>query len=159
MSKLARTGLCFVSVLLVQFSSFIAVHAIAQDDPAVDQIAQRAINAQNAGEFKIAGSQWEELISGYPNASQIGVAYYQSGYCFVQTGQFAKAADRLRQAIGKLDPKDIADPIGLSDKLKAAIAEGVGPFITCSIGFAANRHLAKIACKMDKPDGTTMMCP
>ena len=106
MSKLARTGLCFVSVLLVQFSSFIAVHAIAQDDPAVDQIAQRAINAQNAGEFKIAGSQWEELISGYPNASQIGVAYYQSGYCFVQTGQFAKAADRLRQAIGKLDPKD-----------------------------------------------------
>ena len=62
-----------------------------------------------------------------------------------------EAVKSIDELCCKLDPKDIADPIGLSDKLKAAIAEGVGPFITCSIGFAANRHLAKIACKMDKP--------
>ena len=59
----------------------------------------------------------------------------------------------------KLDRKDSADPHGLSDKIKAAIAEGVGPHITCSIGFAANRHLAKIACKMDKPNGVTIWRP
>ena len=59
----------------------------------------------------------------------------------------------------KLDRKDSADPRGLSLRLKAAIAEGVGPYITCSIGFAANRHLAKIACKMDKPNGVTIWSP
>ena len=59
----------------------------------------------------------------------------------------------------KLDKYDVADPIGLSQRIKSAIATGVGPFITCSIGFAANRQLAKIACKMDKPNGTTIWPP
>jgi len=70
-----------------------------------------------------------------------------------------EAVKSIDELCCKLDPKDIADPVGLSERLKAAIAEGVGPFITCSIGFAANRHLAKIACKMDKPDGTTIWHP
>lgn len=59
----------------------------------------------------------------------------------------------------KLDKKDIADPYGLAEKIKRAISQGVGPHITCSIGFAANRHLAKIACKMDKPNGVTIWWP
>lgn len=59
----------------------------------------------------------------------------------------------------KLDPRDIADPEGLAARIKTAIREGVGPFVTCSIGFGANRHLAKIACKMDKPDGVTIWHP
>jgi len=58
-----------------------------------------------------------------------------------------------------LDPRDINDPEGVSARIKKAISKGVGPFVTCSIGFAANRHLAKIACKMDKPDGTTIWHP
>jgi hypothetical protein len=33
---------------------------------------------------------------------------------------------------------------------KERIAAGVGPYITCSIGFAANRQLAKMACKAGK---------
>ncbi len=33
------------------------------------------------------------------------------------------------------------------------IADNVGPFITCAIGFAANRQLAKMACKAGKPNG------
>ena len=59
----------------------------------------------------------------------------------------------------KLDKRDIADPLGLSWQIKTAIAEGVGTHITCSIGFAANRQLAKIACKMDKPNGTSIWRP
>jgi len=59
----------------------------------------------------------------------------------------------------KLQKQDIKDPVALAAKVKEAIAEGVGPFITCSIGFAANRHLAKIACKMDKPNGVTLWMP
>lgn len=59
----------------------------------------------------------------------------------------------------KLDKTSAADPEGLADRIKRRIAGNVGPHITCSIGFAQNRMLAKIACKMDKPDGVTVWRP
>lgn len=59
----------------------------------------------------------------------------------------------------RLDPKDARDPEDLARRLKARIAANVGPYITCSIGFAANRLLAKTACKIDKPNGVTIWRP
>lgn len=59
----------------------------------------------------------------------------------------------------KLDPRDIADPQRLAARIKRRIAENIGGVITCSIGFAANRLLAKLACKIDKPDGVTLWHP
>lgn len=59
----------------------------------------------------------------------------------------------------RLDDVQRKDPLGLAASLKETIAANVGPFITCSIGFAANRQLAKIACKVDKPDGVTIWRP
>lgn len=59
----------------------------------------------------------------------------------------------------QLDENQRQDPEGVSTAIKSSIAENVGPFITCSIGFAANRHLAKIACKVNKPDGLTVWHP
>jgi len=59
----------------------------------------------------------------------------------------------------RLGPKDITDPLATAARIKAALSEGVGPHITASIGFAANRHIAKIACKEDKPDGATIWRP
>lgn len=38
-------------------------------------------------------------------------------------------------------------------EIKAAVAAQVGRFVTCSIGVAPNRFLAKLASKMRKPDG------
>lgn len=58
-----------------------------------------------------------------------------------------------------LEPRDIADPQGLARAIKGRIRAHIGPHITCSIGFAASRQLAKIACKMDKPDGVTIWHP
>jgi DNA polymerase-4 len=58
-----------------------------------------------------------------------------------------------------LEPQDIRDPDGLAGRIKTRIREHVGPYITCSIGFAANRQLAKIAGKMNKPDGMTVWRP
>lgn len=58
-----------------------------------------------------------------------------------------------------LDARDIADPRGLASRIKARIAANIGPFITCSIGFGPNRLLAKIACKVDKPNGVTIWAP
>lgn len=62
----------------------------------------------------------------------------------------AKSIDELTC---RLDEVGRADPCGLAAAIKAAIAENVGPWITCSIGFAANRQLAKIACKEGKRNG------
>jgi len=50
-------------------------------------------------------------------------------------------------------------PEELSHEIKDRLARYVGPYITCSIGFAANRQLAKIAGKQDKPNGTTIWRP
>lgn len=68
----------------------------------------------------------------------------------------AKSIDEL---CCKLDKKDIADPYALTLRIKQAIKDNVGDCISCSIGYGANRHLAKIACKMDKPDGHTVWHP
>lgn len=59
----------------------------------------------------------------------------------------------------KLDKHAIEDPVGLSRRLKKRLAENIGDQITCSIGFAPNRMLAKIACKKDKPNGVTIWEP
>ncbi|WP_287350798.1 hypothetical protein [Mesorhizobium sp.] len=62
----------------------------------------------------------------------------------------AKSIDELTC---RLDEAGRSDPLALAAKIKATIAENVGPWITCTIGFAANRQLAKIACKAGKRDG------
>jgi DNA polymerase-4 len=59
----------------------------------------------------------------------------------------------------KLEPQDIADPYALSARIKSRLEREIGPFITCSIGIAPNRQLAKIASDMDKPNGLTILRP
>lgn len=58
-----------------------------------------------------------------------------------------------------LDAGDRENPQDLAQRIKARIAERVGPYITCSIGMAPNRQLAKIASDMDKPNGLTILQP
>jgi DNA polymerase-4 len=52
-----------------------------------------------------------------------------------------------------------APPSGMAMTIKRAIRYNIGATITCSIGFAANRHLAKIAGGTQKPDGMTIWHP
>ncbi len=58
-----------------------------------------------------------------------------------------------------LSEKEGAHPRDLATRIKERIARNIGPHITCSIGFAQNPLLAKMACKMDKPDGVTIWLP
>lgn len=58
-----------------------------------------------------------------------------------------------------LSAREAADPLALAERIKARIARNIGHYITCSIGFAQNPLLAKMACKLDKPDGTTIWQP
>lgn len=59
----------------------------------------------------------------------------------------------------RLDGIQRQNPEDLAARLKATLARNIGPFLTCSIGFAANRQLAKIAGKLDKPNGVTIWHP
>lgn len=44
-----------------------------------------------------------------------------------------------------------------SAEIKTAIAREISPALTCSIGVAPNRYLAKVASDMQKPDGLTII--
>ena len=59
----------------------------------------------------------------------------------------------------KLDERARRDPETVAAEIKDNLAESIGSVITCSIGFAANRQLAKIAGKQNKPDGVTIWHP
>lgn len=54
------------------------------------------------------------------------------------------------------DPAFAAD---LARRIKKGIAQNVGEYIRCSIGFAPNRYLAKVATDLQKPDGLTFLFP
>lgn len=59
----------------------------------------------------------------------------------------------------RISPAEQSNPQALGLKIKKRIADNIGPFITCSIGFAANRQLAKMACKTGKPNGNLIWHP
>ena len=50
----------------------------------------------------------------------------------------------------RVAPEDRDNPSALAKRIKARIAQNIGPYLTCSVGFAANRQLAKMACKAGK---------
>jgi DNA polymerase-4 len=49
--------------------------------------------------------------------------------------------------------------LSLARIIKKAIKNNIGDYITCSIGIAPNRYLAKIASNMQKPDGLSVINP
>ena len=52
-----------------------------------------------------------------------------------------------------------SDAISIGKIIKKAIRDNVGEYISCSIGIAPNRYLAKIASNMQKPDGLSVITP
>lgn len=55
------------------------------------------------------------------------------------------------------EDRDPAAAEALARRVKAAIADRVGPTLRCSVGLAPNQWLAKIASDMQKPDGLTRL--
>jgi len=58
-----------------------------------------------------------------------------------------------------LDTNQRKAPEKIGNQIQSRLAQYIGPHITCSIGFAANRQLAKIAGKQNKPNGITVWHP
>ncbi len=53
----------------------------------------------------------------------------------------------------RLMDNESANAAQLAEKIKKGLRENVGECLTCSIGVAPNRYLAKVATDMQKPDG------
>lgn len=47
----------------------------------------------------------------------------------------------------------------IANAIKAGLRKNVGEFVKCSIGFAPNKYLAKVATDLKKPDGMTFLMP
>jgi DNA polymerase-4 len=57
-------------------------------------------------------------------------------------------------------PRSWPEPaMALARGIKSGIARNVGEMLTCSIGLAPSRLLAKLAAEMDKPDGLRVLAP
>ena len=69
------------------------------------------------------------------------------------------AVKSIDEVTCRVSPSDRDDPRALGLRIKQRIADNIGPYITCSIGFAANRQLAKMASKFSKPDGNVVWHP
>ena len=61
----------------------------------------------------------------------------------------------------KLDAVQVQPKVArnLALSIKAAVREKVGAYLLCSVGVAANKLPAKLACDMEKPDGLTILRP
>lgn len=70
--------------------------------------------------------------------------------CEIETVIAIDTAKSIDELTCVLDDRGRKDPELLAARIKSTLAENIGPFITCSIGFAANRQLAKMACKAGK---------
>ena len=70
-----------------------------------------------------------------------------------------EAVKSIDELTCKLNGRDRYSPEIVSQQIKQRLRDNIGASITCSIGFAANRQLAKMACKVNKPDGVTIWHP
>lgn len=55
--------------------------------------------------------------------------------------------------------RSVEAAVDLARRIKGVMRERVGTVLTCSIGLAPNKWLAKVATDMQKPDGLTVICP
>ncbi len=69
-----------------------------------------------------------------------------------------RSIDEFQIALGG-STAQLANALALARRMKRAISEQVGTQLRCSIGIGPNQLLAKIAGKLEKPDGLAWLAP
>lgn len=166
-----------LSYLFIDFDSFFA---------SVEQQYQPELRGQPVGVVPSLGVETTCCIAASYEAKAFGVKtgtavrearYLCPGIVFVEAGHanyirvheqiktliheiiYVEAVLSIDEMYGKLprhwQPPEVA--LAKAMEIKAALAQGIGSHIRASIGLAPNRFLAKLASKLEKPDGLTTM--
>jgi|JI10StandDraft_1071094.scaffolds.fasta_scaffold81678_3 DNA polymerase-4 len=87
------------------------------------------------------------------------VEYHKRIFAEINKLLFVDAVCSIDEGAGRLTGKyqQEEEAIRLAQNIKLAIKQNVGDYITCSIGIAPTKYLAKIAAEMKKPDGLTVI--
>ena len=87
------------------------------------------------------------------------VEYHKRIFAEINKLLFVDAVCSIDEGAGRLTGKyqQEEEAIQLAQNIKLAIKQNVGDYITCSIGIAPTKYLAKIAAEMKKPDGLTVI--
>ncbi|MBN8523687.1 MAG: DNA-directed DNA polymerase [Rickettsiales bacterium] len=87
------------------------------------------------------------------------VEYHKRIFAEINKLLFVDAVCSIDEGAGRLTGKyqQEEEAIRLAQNIKLAIKQNVGDYITCSIGIAPTKYLAKIAAEMEKPDGLTVI--
>ena len=85
------------------------------------------------------------------------VEKYSIDEAFLDVTKVASLKSKVKSGKRKLDPFDEAAAIAL--EIKRRMKTEVGDYLTCSVGIAWNKLVAKIGSDMKKPDGLTVLRP
>lgn len=101
-----------------------------------------------------------ELIC-VPTKHKLYVEYHKNIFAEINKFLCVDHVCSIDEGAGRLTGKyqEEYEAILLAEAIKLAIKQNVGDYITCSIGIAPSKFLAKIAAEMKKPDGLTIIRP
>ena len=68
-------------------------------DPKLDQLVKTARQTQQSGNFKLAASQWQEILEQFPGNQFAATARFESGVCYEQLKEYPLAIANLKAAI------------------------------------------------------------
>lgn len=146
----------------------------------VEQQADRALRGRPIGVVPFAGTNRTAVIACSREAKAFGVKnvmpidearklcpdlvlvpqkpdlYRRAHHALISEIESVLPVDAIKsidELTCKLDETGRRDPETVSARIKSTISRNIGPWITCSIGMAANRQLAKMACKAGKKTG------
>lgn len=88
----------------------------------------------------------------YKDASRVVMAILKKHASKFQQGGIDEAYLDISPSCNSID-----DAVGVANEIREKVRDQVG--ITCSVGIAHGKHLAKIASDRNKPDGTTLITP
>lgn len=101
-----------------------------------------------------------ELIC-VPTKHKLYVEYHKRIFAEINKFLCVDYVCSIDEGAGRLTGKyqEEYEAILLAEAIKLAIKQNIGDYITCSIGVAPSKFLAKIAAEMKKPDGLTIIRP
>jgi DNA polymerase IV len=112
----------------------------------------KALGVQNVMTLEAAREVCPQLIL-VPQSPDLYRRAHNALLSEIETVIPVDAVKSIDELTCRLTPGEGIDPLAVGRSIKKRIADNIGAQITCSIGYAANRQLAKMACKAGKKIG------